>query len=327
MKGLFTLTIILLQLGLLKAQINTPSSCIPPQALLSNYDRDVKQLALQRIYQQNSPYKDSIIVPAIYVDSIWNAFATVYNVTSNTDRDSVFDKYCIHIYQYTYACPMITLDFTTYPDSIPGLDTLLTALGYSFYSVYASGLYYVSFITDRSLNAQALCNHITALYNIPAQPDNGNVGSGDKIIYEISGDSAILNFVIGFGDCPSGCTSTRSFSFAVFNDCSVADLGIINNIALGDQLPPLANCNISSGISPIILSNSITLSPTPTTHQLYFKTENIQPQTLTVYDVNGSMIFTLPFKPEIDVTQLSSGVYFVEVKSNEGIARKRFVKM
>jgi|GEM_PF-2878125 uncharacterized repeat protein (TIGR01451 family) len=74
-------------------------------------------------------------------------------------------------------------------------------------------------------------------------------------------------------------------------------------------------------------TNSITLFPNPTTDQLFIKTENITPETIIIYDVNGRIILTQPFKPEIDVTQLSSGVYFIEVQSRGEVARKRFVKM
>lgn len=125
--------------------------------------------------------------------------------------------------------------------------------------------------------------------------------------------------------------------------------GIYNNILYLDSLQPFAfdtityiyhngNGCIGSAFGilylflcvdiPKIPSNtSLTLSPNPTTNHLFIKTENIQPQTLSIYDVNGRMIYTTPFKPDVDVQQLSCGLYFVEVTCNEGTARKRFVKM
>jgi energy-converting hydrogenase Eha subunit C len=85
---------------------------------------------------------------------------------------------------------------------------------------------------------------------------------------------------------------------------------------------------VGEGIHQITAAdNSISLYPNPTTDQLFIKTENINPQTITIYDVDGRLIFTEPFKAEISISQLSSGVYFVEVQSNEGVGRKRFVKM
>jgi hypothetical protein len=85
---------------------------------------------------------------------------------------------------------------------------------------------------------------------------------------------------------------------------------------------------VGEGIHQITAAdNSISLYPNPTTDQLFIKTENINPQTITIYDVDGRLIFTEPFRAEISISQLSSGVYFVEVQSNEGVGRKRFVKM
>jgi hypothetical protein len=81
------------------------------------------------------------------------------------------------------------------------------------------------------------------------------------------------------------------------------------------------------GIPQIPTNNSITIYPNPATDQLFIKTENIQPQTTTIYDVNGRIIQTMPFKSEVDVHNLSSGVYIIELTSNVGVTRKRFVKM
>ena len=89
----------------------------------------------------------------------------------------------------------------------------------------------------------------------------------------------------------------------------------------------IIDIDICEGISQITDDNSITLYPSPAINQLYIKTENIQLETLSIYDVNGRAMYALPFKPEIDVSQLSRGIYFVEVKSSSLVARKRFVKM
>jgi hypothetical protein len=107
----------------------------------------------------------------------------------------------------------------------------------------------------------------------------------------------------------------------------VAFQGIIDSFGLGNELPPLTNCNISAGIPSISINSSLSIYPNPTTDQLYIKTEGTQPETTIIYDVNGSIIYTMPFKPEVDVQQLSSGVYFVEVNSNGTKARRPFVKM
>jgi hypothetical protein len=73
--------------------------------------------------------------------------------------------------------------------------------------------------------------------------------------------------------------------------------------------------------------DAILLYPNPTTGQLTIKTLGMTPKTISIYDIDGRLIYTAAFTPETDVTQLSSGLYFVEVTSDIGISRKRFVKM
>ena len=94
MKKLLLFILLAVCIQTTKAQI--PSSCMVPFALQTHYDADVKHLALKRIYYQNSPYKDSITVPQNYQDTIWQGLAAIFNLTSVIQRDSVFDKYCIH---------------------------------------------------------------------------------------------------------------------------------------------------------------------------------------------------------------------------------------
>lgn len=101
-----------------------------------------------------------------------------------------------------------------------------------------------------------------------------------------------------------------------YNDSVTVPSGL--NIVIGTPTP--------TGITNIT-STDVTLYPNPTTAQLYLKTTNLQPQSISIYDLNGHLLYNLPFKTEIDVTQLSSGVYFVEVNSVEGVVRRRFVKM
>jgi len=129
--------------------------------------------------------------------------------------------------------------------------------------------------------------------------------------------------------------------------------GIHNNIMYPDSFNPFyafldtitytytdsngcTNSNIDSleinrcgfGINEIgEADDAILLYPNPTTGQLTIKTLGMTPKTISIYDIDGRLIYTAAFTPETDVTQLSSGLYFVEVTSDIGISRKRFVKM
>ena len=147
------------------------------------------------------------------------------------------------------------------------------------------------------------------------QLSNSEILSGGKPAGGYYSGIGVWNNIVYIDSIPWYMSSdTIIYTYTDSNHCSASSYDRVN-------------INICEGIQQTSDNNAITLHPNPTTDQLYIKTENIQPETLSIYDVNGRMIYTMPFKPEVDVNQLSSGVYFVEVKSNSLVARKRFVKM
>ncbi len=85
---------------------------------------------------------------------------------------------------------------------------------------------------------------------------------------------------------------------------------------------------IGSGVNDIANEDAlIKLYPNPTTDLIYIKTEDIQPQTTSIYDVNGQLVSTMRFAPQVDVSILAPGVYLIKVSAREGMARRMFVKM
>ncbi|MFI5140373.1 MAG: T9SS type A sorting domain-containing protein, partial [Sphingobacteriales bacterium] len=61
--------------------------------------------------------------------------------------------------------------------------------------------------------------------------------------------------------------------------------------------------------------------------KLSIQTQNFKPESITIYDDAGRLINIMSFKNEIDISALSSGVYFMEVTGIEGVVRKRVVKI
>lgn len=88
-----------------------------------------------------------------------------------------------------------------------------------------------------------------------------------------------------------------------------------------------SNGQVITGICNLEDVLFLELYPNPTIDKLIIKTEGIQAETITIYDVNGRLVITMPFLPQLDVSGLSSGVYLIEIKSNIVPARQRFVKM
>jgi hypothetical protein len=88
MKKLIVFFMVLISVQFLNAQI--PSNCDVSPILLNFYDRDVKHLALTRIYDQQSPARDSINIPQNYQDTIWQALAAIFNLTDFPARDIMY---------------------------------------------------------------------------------------------------------------------------------------------------------------------------------------------------------------------------------------------
>ncbi len=73
-----------------------PSNCTVPPLLASEYHRDITQLAVQRLFELQSPDTVLVTVPQAYIDTISNGLAAILNATSIVERDSVFNLYCVH---------------------------------------------------------------------------------------------------------------------------------------------------------------------------------------------------------------------------------------
>lgn len=76
-----------------------------------------------------------------------------------------------------------------------------------------------------------------------------------------------------------------------------------------------------NGVEP-----SLSLYPNPASNVLHINTNAMHPQWLTFYDASGRKVKEQAYTNTIDVSPLESGVYLVELKSEEGTVRRRFVR-
>jgi hypothetical protein len=233
-----------------------PSDCTVSPVLQHYYERDVKHLALKRIYDLQSPARDSIIIPQIYQDTIWQAMAAVFNLTDFLPRDSVFDFYCIHqelgYYMMNRIYVTISPSCSWYQNwhnlitttGVPDLDTLLSTYGFTvtgFWTINNTA----TLTTSQLINVRPVCDSIRTFsgvtYSEPVYP----VGFGDEINYSITGPVRFLNFKLGYGDCFSGCIGSLTYQFKVYTDCSVQYLGSVL-VPSSYQLPDPSYCYITT---------------------------------------------------------------------------------
>ena len=100
------------------------------------------------------------------------------------------------------------------------------------------------------------------------------------------------------------------------------------NATVGDVMEPYVMTRGALGIDE--LSSSINIYPNPVDNELFLATE-IRVEEIAIYDVYGRKttvygLQTTDFVHSIDVADLEAGVYFVNIKTENGNIVKRFVK-
>ena len=107
------------------------------------------------------------------------------------------------------------------------------------------------------------------------------------------------------------------------------------NIYFDYNFPILTNKATSKfettlNIQDFDFSNYFSLYPNPVNEELnIIAKQNIELQSLTIYDILGQVVIAFPNAKsgsKIDVSKLSSGNYFVKVKSDKGISSMKFIK-
>ena len=100
------------------------------------------------------------------------------------------------------------------------------------------------------------------------------------------------------------------------------------NATVGDVMNPYVMTRGALGIDD--LSSSINIYPNPVDNELFLATE-VRVEEIAIYDVYGRTttvygLQTTDFVHSIDVADLEAGVYFVNIKTENGNIVKRFVK-
>lgn len=110
-----------------------------------------------------------------------------------------------------------------------------------------------------------------------------------------------------------------------------------NGFLRGFYVQRVLEGTIKSALAPIAIQpenklnaenseTSVTLYPNPVSNTLYLKSAD-QIQSVTIYNISGSLVFTKKGNLEdIDVSGLSGGVYFIKVKTQTGTHSHKFIK-
>lgn len=314
----------------------TASTCTPSASFATSYSDEVKYLALNRMYALRAADTGEIEIPQAYQDTIQGGMAAIWNVDSLVQGDSVFRSYCIHEHSKNYALMVqvdtayawthqwLALNTTT---GIAALDSLTAGHHFTVTHFYLWGFAnYAVLTTDHIVNLNAMGDSLMQFSGILyAQADNG-AGDGSHITYQT--DSVRhYSFCLGWGDCPSGCTSTKTWNYKVDASCNVTLASVVASAT--DTWPQPVNCNRPATGTPAVDNISARISPNPTSNFLHISVDNNGSYNYSISDLCGRRLLAgkVSDNTAIDLENLRPGIFVLTVTDNAGgYFRQKVVK-
>lgn len=347
-KSLFLFVLVSI-FNIIQAQV--PSDCTIPQSLTNEYNRDIKQLVTNRLFQLQSPDTALVTIPQEYIDTISEGLAAIFNATSIPERDTVFNLYCVHNnngWPGEYDGFLVKVD-TSYSwtqawqdlNTITGnsfMDTILTRYNLTITDFYNWTIgNYALLSTDSSWNIFALMDSLEMTAGVISTEQNSIIGAAGTISYSTIGNIRYFNFYFEFQDCFDGCDSYTMWKFKVNPDCSVDYLGFVdwsywNQFGIFPALPAPINCNtFTSIVENNIQKANCFIFPNPSNGKFQFAVNGLKvgkTPTLEIYNMQGKIIYqsaiTNP-KSEIDLSNQTNGIYFVKIYDGQAILTKKIV--
>lgn len=329
---------LMVPVGIMRAQV--VSDCTPPSILLKEYERDIKNLAVRRMYEVGSADTALVRIPAAWTDSVARGLAAILNARSLPERDSVFNLYCVHdnsspgqLYHelligvdgsYGWTSAWKSLQALT---GNPLIDTLVVAYSLGIREFYDWSFGSYALITTDSLwNIYALMDEFRKVPGVRNAEPNALIGTAGRIMHRSIGDTHFFDFFFEFNDCFDGCDNHRRWSFRVNPGCTVDYLGYEDWGVFGiSGLPVPVNCNIfNSSRSVPAPRETLSLHPNPS-HGTVTILLSAPPSSAVPYailDTGGRRLMTgtlTAAATELATGHLAPGLYMV--KAGSGVAR------
>jgi hypothetical protein len=216
---------------------NLPPAAVqltPAQQLV--LEEDAVRLALRHLAATNTPALQEVEPPAALVGSLFNALAAVHGLT-HPARDTVVNVYRIR----TFPNPPVWEIMVRVEPGAPWtaawrgkqaltgyapVDELVNRWDLTIREYYYWSIGEVAVLrAGRPLNMQALAARFAALNGVVWAEPNGFGGDGNDIRARVQDGGWRLDYSVGYGDCPAGCTSRHTWSFHVGSGGAVSYLG------------------------------------------------------------------------------------------------------
>lgn len=220
-----------------------------PLLLREYYTEDAALLSVRRMHQIRW-LSNEVIIPSDIILMFYKSIIRVHNAMNLAARDSVISMYNIHA---AHRIPDVVLHELIVSVSLSRqwthawqegnrltgntqIDDLLLEydLELDSFTLTPSGTSgFALLIADQPLNISALASHFEGIDGVNFAEANGWVGDGDDIVVSgVRSAWVLLDYSVGYGDCPAGCIFRRTWRFQVFFNNRVVYVG-----SWGDQAP------------------------------------------------------------------------------------------
>lgn len=83
------------------------------------------------------------------------------------------------------------------------------------------------------------------------------------------------------------------------------------------------NCNVSI---EALEYNPFYIYPNPTSDQFFIYSANEKPSEIAILDINGKLVYTIPFSETVQIQTLSPGLYFLQIKTQKQTYYSKILK-
>ncbi len=315
------------------------SDCTAPPELTS-YDRDIKHLAVGRMFQIHSRDTSLVRIPQKYIDTIAKGMGGIIHAMPEIpESDSVFNIYCVHAdieydgitvgvdTSYSWTDAWQNLQAMT---GNPLMDTMMVR-----YSLFVQQFYYWSsgcaavINSDETWNLAALCDSVEIVPGVRYAEPRHFSGDGPDIGFNVIADDRYYDFAFKWGDCMAGCMYHYIWKFKVNSACQVSYLEKESNFfggGWGAEYPVPVNCHIFSSVEGYAENAKLFVFPNPTDGIVDFRwpISDGRRVSLKVFDVQGHEVVTV-FDGKWDSGQvvrwdadgLPAGVYYYQLRAKD----------